>query len=67
MNIPPHWSVYFHVDSVDSTVEQAASLGATVAVQALDIPGVGRFGFLLDQQGAGFGLITPETEWGVDG
>ena len=67
MNIPPHWSVYFHVDSVDSTVEQAASLGATVALQALDIPGVGRFGFLLDQQGAGFGLITPETEWGVDG
>ncbi len=63
MNIPPHWSVYFQVDSVDETVQKAKALGATVALQSFDVPSVGRFGFVLDPQGAGFGLLTPETDW----
>ena len=59
MNIPPHWSVYFHVDSVDETVGKSSALGATIALQPMDIPGVGRLAFVLDPQGAGFGLLTP--------
>ena len=61
MNMPPHWSVYFQVDSVDASIEQAVGLGATVAVQPFDVPGVARIGFVLDLQGAGFGLITPSS------
>ena len=63
MGIPPHWSVYFQVDSVDETVSKAAELGATIAMPSMDVPGVGRFGFVLDPQGAGFGLLTPEVDW----
>ncbi len=59
-NIPSHWSPYFQVDDVDATVSLAASKGADLAMPGMEIPGVGRIAFLMDPQGAGFGLITPE-------
>ena len=67
MNIPPHWSVYFQVDSVDETIVKASTLGGTVAVQPFDIPDIGRFSFVLDPQGAGFGLLTPSQDWSAPG
>ncbi len=67
MNIPPHWSVYFHVDSVDETIAKASALGATIALQPMDIPDVGRLSFVLDPQGAGFGLLTPAGDWSTPG
>ncbi len=61
MNIPSHWDIYFHVDDVDVTVQLASSKGADVKMQPTDIPEVGRIAYIIDPQGAGLGLITPEA------
>ena len=65
---PPHWSVYFGVESADDTLEKAQSLGASVFVPATDIvpvegqPAIGRFASLADPQGAAFGIFQPICE-----
>jgi predicted enzyme related to lactoylglutathione lyase len=65
---PAAWIAYVEVDDVDTTVDQALSLGATVLAPARTMPGVGRFAALRDPQGAAFAAITserkpePETE-----
>ena len=62
---PPHWSVYFGVNSADETVAQAQSLGATVYVPPTDItpvegqPPIGRFASMADPQGAAFSVFQP--------
>ena len=58
--IPAHWSVYFQVTDVDAVVGQAVAAGAQIALPPMDIAMVGRIAFLLDPQGAGFGLTQPE-------
>ena len=55
--IPPHWAAYLAVEDCDDTVARAESLGGKVVVPANDIPGVGRFAFVADPQGAVFGVI----------
>ena len=37
--LPPHWNVYFNVESVDDTVAQAEGLGARVLAPAFDVEG----------------------------
>lgn len=59
--IPAHWSVYFQVSDMDAVVGQAVAGGAHLALSPMDIAMVGRIAFLLDPQGAGFGLTQPET------
>ena len=65
---PPHWGVYFGVDSADAVVERAASLGATVYMPPTDItpvegqPPIGRFATLGDPQGAVFSVFQPICE-----
>ena len=65
---PPHWSVYFGVDSADAAVEKARSLGASVYVPPTDIapiegqPAIGRFAALADPQGASFSVFEPVCE-----
>ena len=54
--VPSHWLVYFGVDDVDRSFEQASSLGATPIVPPSDFPG-GRFAVVTDPQGAAFGLL----------
>lgn len=53
----PTWLMYVGVEDVDATAEQARSLGASVLVPPTDIPGVGRFAFLADPQGAPFYIM----------
>ena len=67
MNIPSHWSVYFDVDDVDETYNKAMSMGGHEALPPTDIADVGRLAFVLDPQGAGFGLITPLPDLGLSG
>jgi predicted enzyme related to lactoylglutathione lyase len=55
--MPDHWLVYFGAEDVDVASAQATSLGATVVVPAMDIPGTGRFSVLMDPQGAAFALF----------
>ena len=61
MQIPPHWSVYFQVADVDATVAAVAAAGGAVNMPPTDIATVGRIAFVRDSQGAGFGLMVPES------
>lgn len=62
---PPHWSVYFGVESTDEAVAKAQSLGATIFVPPTDIvpfegqPPIGRFSAMADPQGAAFSVFQP--------
>ena len=58
----PSWLAYVEVDDIDTTVDQALSLGAEVVVPARTVPSVGRFAALKDPQGTVFGAITSETQ-----
>jgi len=58
-NVPPNWMPYFQVGNVDSAVQKAQSLGATVYVPPSDIANVGRFAVIADPQGAVFAIFTP--------
>jgi predicted enzyme related to lactoylglutathione lyase len=51
--------LYIGVVNVDGAVSQATSLGASVVVPAMDIPGTGRFAVVRDPVGAAFALFTP--------
>jgi hypothetical protein len=57
--VPPHWLVYFQVESVDRSVEKAKTLGATLTMGPQDIPDVGRFAMLHDPQSAAFYVFQP--------
>jgi predicted enzyme related to lactoylglutathione lyase len=58
-DVPPHWLAYFQVDTVDSSVEKAKGLGATLTMGPQDLPEVGRFAMLRDPQGATFYVFQP--------
>jgi predicted enzyme related to lactoylglutathione lyase len=52
-----HWASYFAVADADATFAKAIALGAQVMIPLTDVPGVGRFGWLQDPQGAAFAVI----------
>jgi uncharacterized protein len=54
--VPSHWLVYFSVDDVDKSSEEAAEAGGQEVMAPTDFPG-GRFAILRDPQGAVFGLL----------
>jgi predicted enzyme related to lactoylglutathione lyase len=56
-NEPMSWMTYFAVADCDATAAQAARLGGTVVHPPADIPNVGRFALLLDNQDAAFAII----------
>jgi predicted enzyme related to lactoylglutathione lyase len=56
-DIPDNWLVYFGTDDVDADVKRAEDLGATVAVEPMDIPGTGRFAVLMDPESGVFALF----------
>jgi predicted enzyme related to lactoylglutathione lyase len=55
-DVPPHWVVYFVADDCDAMVAKANGLGATTAMEPMDIP-FGRFAILRDPTGATFAII----------
>ncbi len=55
--VPPHWGIYVTVDSVDESLALAKSLGATVCMDPMDVPGVGRMATINDPQGATISII----------
>ncbi|HEY1915333.1 MAG TPA: VOC family protein [Streptosporangiaceae bacterium] len=57
-DVPDSWQVYFGAADVDASTAKAVSLGATVLVSPMDIPGTGRFSVLSDPQGAVFALFA---------
>jgi predicted enzyme related to lactoylglutathione lyase len=56
------WYPYFTTGDVDATTEQAKGLGATVLLEPIDVPGIGRFSILTDPAGARFGLFQAPAE-----
>lgn len=58
--IPPHWSVYWHVDDTDATVSAVQRLGGSVAVAPQDTP-YGRLATVNDPLGAEFRLRAPNS------
>jgi len=56
---PDAWVVYFTVADLDAKLAAATGAGATVANEPMDIPGVGRFAVLLDQNHGMFAMIQP--------
>lgn len=60
--IPPHWNVYFNVESADDTVRRVQELGGNVVAPAFDVPGVGRMAVVADPQGAMFSLMQNPSE-----
>lgn len=64
--VPPHWLVYFQVESVDRSVEKAKGLRGVLTMGPQDVPEVGRFAMLHDPQGAAFYVFQP-TGPGAEG
>lgn len=56
--VPPHWMPYFFVSDCDAAAAKAARLGGGSVVPPTDIPNVGRFAMLRDDQGARFSVIA---------
>jgi uncharacterized protein len=54
---PPHWLTYIGSEDVDKTAAKAKKLGATLIVEGMDIPNVGRFAVIQDPVGAVFGVF----------
>ncbi|MEO3434593.1 VOC family protein [Inquilinus sp. CAU 1745] len=58
----PAWAAYFGVSDVDAAAEKVKALGGTVHMEPQDIPGVGRFAFVADPQGAVFYLMRGDSD-----
>lgn len=55
--MPPTWAFYVGVADVDAMAGRVTDLGGKVHLGPQDIPGVGRFAFVADPQGATFYLM----------
>jgi len=53
---PPNWMPYAHVPSVDQSAVALESMGATVLVEPMDVPGGSRIASLTDPSGAPFAI-----------
>ena len=56
--VPGHFMPYFAVADADAAFAKAKELGGTAVVPPTDIPKVGRFSLLRDDQGASFSVIA---------
>ncbi|MFF2954619.1 VOC family protein [Kitasatospora sp. NPDC057965] len=66
--VPPHWLPYFSVADVDVSAARAGSLGASVLMAPVDVPGGGlRIAVLRDPLGAAFGLYYRSETRGASG
>lgn len=55
------WIIYITVADVDAATATAKKLGATIDMEPIDAPGVGRTSRITDPQGAKIALITYES------
>lgn len=61
VGIPAHWLPYVDVADLDAALGRVVRNKGTLEGEAMEMPGVGRFAFVRDAQGARLGLITPAT------
>ena len=60
MNMPPFWSIYVAVPSLDEAAAHIERLGGSQLSEVIDVPTVGRLQMLKDPQGAPFYILQPE-------
>ncbi|MEY8116915.1 VOC family protein [Falsihalocynthiibacter sp. BN13B15] len=60
--MPNMWFMYVGVEDVDASAVKVKSLGGGINIEPTDIPGVGRFAFCTDPQGAHFYLMRGTSE-----
>jgi hypothetical protein len=65
MGVPPHWNTYVSVKSADDAAKNAASLGATVVVEPMDVMDVGRMAVFIDPEGAAISVWQPKAHQGA--
>lgn len=71
MGSPSHWVPYIEVSDVDETVRKATAMGGRTYVSPNDIPNMGRFAILADNQGATIAVykgadgLSPDPEPGL--
>ncbi len=58
--MPTLWTPYVCVADTDATSARAKSLGATVLLPPMDIPGVGRLALFNDPLGASIAILKPD-------
>jgi predicted enzyme related to lactoylglutathione lyase len=63
--VPPHWKVYFTVDDIQTSTEQAKESGATVIFGPIDVFDAGHAAILQDPQGAVFALWQAKDHIGA--
>ena len=63
-NVPPHWSVYFNVEDVDSTAARVAELGGKTMCPPMDVMEHGRMVVCSDPEGASFCLWQAKSHIG---
>lgn len=60
--MPDMWFTYIGVMDVDASAKKVVGLGGTIDIEPTDIPGVGRFAFCRDPQGAKFYLMRGSSD-----
>jgi len=63
---PTAWTNFVFVKDIAATVTSAKQLGATVAMEPMDVMGEGHMAVLLDPTGAAVGLWQPGRHTGTD-
>ncbi len=58
---PDNWLPYILVDDVKASTGKAKSLGAAIAKDVTEVPGMGWFSVVIDPTGAAFGLWQSRT------
>ena len=64
-NVPPHWNVYFTVNSVDDTIAAIGRNGGQVVFGPMDVFEAGRMAMCQDPQGAFFAIWQPKLHIGA--
>ncbi|MEI7546818.1 MAG: VOC family protein [Actinomycetota bacterium] len=63
--MPPYWTTYFCVESVESTVAKITANGGTMIVPPMDVMDAGRMAVASDPTGAVFSLWQPLGHQGI--
>ncbi len=58
---PDNWLPYILVEDVPASTRKAKSLGAAIAKDVTEVPGMGWFSVIIDPTGAAFGLWQPKA------
>ena len=64
--IPPTWTSYVNVESLEHAMGRATEAGGSVVMEPMEIPPEGRMALIADPSGAVVGLWQPEEHQGVD-